>query len=306
MVKKWDGAYLTVNGLNLGTDHLAVKFANADVVRVRLSTLTPNNVKKIRWGEARVESGGLHVVVPADPKDLVIPSDIIRRLTDSEFARHMAERAAKQARYIGARLRELRERRGLTQAKVASMAGIEPANLSRIENGHFDVSTSTLWKILAAMGYSARDLSPDRDTYGEGTKRRLWIDNTAYTLKPVTGNPAQFEVEGLALADLEDARMGAIRNAGTRAARLERPSGTVIAIELARLTLIGKVDRGGGGKRSRSLRLGAFSSLLRSRADRESPIPVLAYDMRGRVLTVLADARGTVFLDLAALGDTKE
>lgn len=164
MVNKWNGAYQTISKVDVGTDHLAVKFANGDLAKVTLSALTPTNLKKIRWRETRVEADGLHIVVPADPEDFEIPWDIFRRLTDSEFARDMAELASKQARHVGARLRELREKRELTQAKVASIAGIEPANLSRIENGHFDVSTSTLWKVLAAMGHSARDLAPEAST----------------------------------------------------------------------------------------------------------------------------------------------
>ncbi|HEV2987929.1 MAG TPA: helix-turn-helix transcriptional regulator [Candidatus Angelobacter sp.] len=77
----------------------------------------------------------------------------------------MAELAAKQAEHVGIRLRELRKQRGLTQAEVAEAAKIEPGNLSRIEKGHFDISTSTLWKVLAAMGYSLADLAPNNDQH---------------------------------------------------------------------------------------------------------------------------------------------
>ena len=113
--------------------------------------------------------------IPRPDPDVFAPiHDVIGcpKIFDSEFASHMAERAAKQSEYIGSRLRQLRKQRRLTQAQVADAAKIEPANLSRIENGHFDVSTSTLWKVLAAMGYSPADLAVDET---EGAKsNREW------------------------------------------------------------------------------------------------------------------------------------
>lgn len=163
MANKWTKAYRTISGVDPSTDYLVVKFANGDAPTIKCSALVLPDVKKIKWHEARVAADGSHITVQAEPENLEIPWDVIRNVTDEAFARHMAKRASEQARYIGARLRELRENRGLTQAKVASIAGIEPSNLSRIENGHFDLSTSTLWRVLAAMGYSARDLAPQRE-----------------------------------------------------------------------------------------------------------------------------------------------
>ena len=60
---------------------------------------------------------------------------------------------------INNRLRNLRLDRGITQSTLASLANIEPANLSRIENGHVDPCLSTILKILSAMGCSLRDLA---------------------------------------------------------------------------------------------------------------------------------------------------
>lgn len=159
MFKKWSRAYRTISGAHVEGDFLVVEFANSDVAKVRLSALAPSRAKQVGWRDARVETNGLYVRVPADPQELEIPWDVIRNQTDPEFARQMVELAEEQARYIGTQLRELRARRGLTQAKIASVTGIEPANISRIEHGHFDVSTSTLWKMLAAMGSSPSDLA---------------------------------------------------------------------------------------------------------------------------------------------------
>lgn len=160
MGKKWeDRDYLEVSKVSVVRDKLQIEFRNGDCVELLVSTLASPRFDSIDWKEARVSNDGLHVHIPALPQELVIPWHQIRCLTDKEFARHMAQRASNQAKYIGVRLRELRKRRCLTQAQVAERASIEPGNLSRIENGHFDISASTLWKILQVMGYSAADLA---------------------------------------------------------------------------------------------------------------------------------------------------
>lgn len=163
MFTKWALPYRTISRIEIKPDTLIVSFKDGGTATIKHSVLAPSGAKKIRWHEARVEDDGSCINIPGDPVSLEIPWDVVRKLTDENFARHMAKIASEQAKHIGARLRELRESRGLTQAKVASIAGIEPANLSRIENGQFDISTSTLWRLLAAMGYSARDLAPQRE-----------------------------------------------------------------------------------------------------------------------------------------------
>lgn len=175
MQNKWRGTYQKISEVDVSGDYLIVRFAKGDAAKVKLSALEPPELKKLHWNEARIEGHGLYIRVPAEPEPLEIPWDIVRRLTDPEFARDMSQLAEKQSRYIGARLRELRTKRGLTQAKVSVIAGIEPANLSRIENGHYDVSTSTLWKLLAAMGYSARDLASERRPEEVGRGGRLSV-----------------------------------------------------------------------------------------------------------------------------------
>jgi DNA-binding XRE family transcriptional regulator len=171
MATKISTAYQTISNVSSEKEYLYVTFVNGDVAKLKISAVTPEQSKKIWWQKARIEAGGMYIYVPADPKGLEIPWHVIRRLTDQAFAREMVDLAAKQARQIGERLRELREKRGLTQAKVASIAGIEPANLSRIENGYFDISASTLWKILAAMGCSPRDLASEGKTAGTALSR---------------------------------------------------------------------------------------------------------------------------------------
>lgn len=170
MVTSRKGSYIRIRKVLGDSEALHVTFANGDGVRIATSTLRPADVKEIKWAKATVDFQGLHVVVPAEPRDLTLSWDLIRRLTDRSFAEEMNERAAQQARLVGGRLRELRQKKGLTQSAVAAMTGIEQANISRIENGRFDISASTLWKILDALGYTAADLATKEDRRHEDQK----------------------------------------------------------------------------------------------------------------------------------------
>lgn len=53
---------------------------------------------------------------------------------------------------IGTRIREIREERGIEARELAKLAGIDAANLSRIENGKLSVGLDVLSKIAASLG----------------------------------------------------------------------------------------------------------------------------------------------------------
>ncbi|MDE6491467.1 MAG: helix-turn-helix transcriptional regulator [Muribaculaceae bacterium] len=53
---------------------------------------------------------------------------------------------------IGTRIREIREERGIEAKDLAKLAGIDAANLSRIENGKYSVGLDILAKIATALG----------------------------------------------------------------------------------------------------------------------------------------------------------
>ena len=53
---------------------------------------------------------------------------------------------------IGKRIREIREERGIEARDLARLAGIDAANLSRIENGKYSVGLDILSKIAASLG----------------------------------------------------------------------------------------------------------------------------------------------------------
>ena len=53
---------------------------------------------------------------------------------------------------IGGRIRQIREERNLEARDLAKLAGIDAANLSRIENGKYSVGIDILSKIAAVLG----------------------------------------------------------------------------------------------------------------------------------------------------------
>ena len=53
---------------------------------------------------------------------------------------------------IGGRIRQIREERNMEARDLAKLAGIDAANLSRIENGKYSVGIDILSKIAAVLG----------------------------------------------------------------------------------------------------------------------------------------------------------
>ncbi len=168
-MNKWNRAYRKIVSISSRDKLALVEFLNGEIVEVVASTLVPKGFDKPLWDKASIDSDGVYIVVPALPTSFEVPWYTVRTVTDVEFSRYMAKRAGDHAREVGKRIRVLRESRGLTQARIALATGIEPGNLSRIENGQFDVATSTLWKILAAMGCSPKDFVSFRSDLAEGS-----------------------------------------------------------------------------------------------------------------------------------------
>lgn len=55
---------------------------------------------------------------------------------------------------LGARLRALRQGKGLSAKEVAGRAGLSPSYLSRLENGHLSPTVATLTRVVQALGES--------------------------------------------------------------------------------------------------------------------------------------------------------
>ena len=73
-------------------------------------------------------------------------AEVVREAAGRAFDSELAERQA-----VGAALAAARKNCGATQQVVADAAGIQQAELSRIENGVSNPTVATLLKILAAL-----------------------------------------------------------------------------------------------------------------------------------------------------------
>jgi len=60
-------------------------------------------------------------------------------------------------RLLGARIKELRKTKGLSQEKIAEIVGVDPKHISRIEVGKSYPSLDTLEKIAKALGMELKD-----------------------------------------------------------------------------------------------------------------------------------------------------
>ncbi|MEI8299375.1 MAG: XRE family transcriptional regulator [Pseudomonadota bacterium] len=71
---------------------------------------------------------------------------------------------------LGATSRRLREAQGLTIADVASIAGISPPMLSRLETGHVSPSLETLVALAAALGVKTAALLEEAEQPNEAAQ----------------------------------------------------------------------------------------------------------------------------------------
>jgi transcriptional regulator with XRE-family HTH domain len=66
---------------------------------------------------------------------------------------------------FGKRIRELRERRGLTQARFGKRAGVAADTVSRVEGAHFSPTLDTMIKLAEALDLPLEGLL--RDNFDE-------------------------------------------------------------------------------------------------------------------------------------------
>ena len=64
--------------------------------------------------------------------------------------------------YIGKRIAEIRQAKGLSIRQLAEDSGVNFANIYKIENGKYNVSIDILGKICDALGYHV-DIKPNMD-----------------------------------------------------------------------------------------------------------------------------------------------
>ena len=55
--------------------------------------------------------------------------------------------------YIGQRVAEIRQAKGLSIRQLADLCGVSAQNITKIEHGRYNVSVDILGKICEALGY---------------------------------------------------------------------------------------------------------------------------------------------------------
>jgi transcriptional regulator with XRE-family HTH domain len=155
---RWNNtSYQKIRDAKFTNENIVVSFENGDVIEVPKGTLIPFGVSNIEWN--KLGFSPFEIIIPASPNTLEIPWDKLRVITDKEFAKHLADKSEEQSKLIGVKVKRLRERNEISSKELAERAGVSAQTISRIEQGHTDVSFATLRKILAAMGYSLKDLA---------------------------------------------------------------------------------------------------------------------------------------------------
>ena len=66
---------------------------------------------------------------------------------------------------FGTMVRQVRESRGLSQAELAQVSGVDQPNISAIENDRRAPSAETLNRLLVACGYELAAVAGDRRVY---------------------------------------------------------------------------------------------------------------------------------------------
>lgn len=157
-MKKWDKSdYQRISHAAFRDGQLFVRFQDSARVAVEGKSLLPPGSHRVAWNELKFDP--YEIVVPVDGKRFEIPWSALRSRSDADYRAHLGKMAEERPNLVGARLRRLREARGLTAKDVAERAGITAQSLSRIENARHDVVFTTLQRILEAMGCTLRDLA---------------------------------------------------------------------------------------------------------------------------------------------------
>lgn len=157
-MNRWNNtSYQKIKDAKFIDNYIVVSFENGDVIEIPKDNLIPFGTTNIEWD--KLNFSPFEIIIPASPHSLEIPWDKLRVITDKEFGRHLAEQSEAQSKQIGVKVKRLREKKGISGKELAERAGITPQTISRIEQGHTDLSFITLRKILAAMGYNLKDLA---------------------------------------------------------------------------------------------------------------------------------------------------
>lgn len=85
---------------------------------------------------------------------------------------------------LGARIKELRRARGLSQEELAELIGIEPQHMSRIETGGSAPTVERMERLCSALGVELRSLFD----FGHLDSREAQLESVEEILKSLDEN----------------------------------------------------------------------------------------------------------------------
>ena len=89
----------------------------------------------------------------SDDKSSMIYWVLMETMSNAGFSFYYAgSDRSEDRKYIGSRIRKLREKKGMEARVLAKLANIDAANLSRIESGRYSVGLDVLSRIANALG----------------------------------------------------------------------------------------------------------------------------------------------------------
>ncbi len=99
----------------------------------------------------------------SDDKTSMIYWVLMKMMSTAGFSFYYAGSDRSEEReYIGSRIRQLREKKGMEAKGLAELAKIDAANLSRIERGRYSVGLDVLSRIAYALGAKVDLIQEDR------------------------------------------------------------------------------------------------------------------------------------------------
>ncbi|MFC1612678.1 hypothetical protein ACFL29_02405 [Patescibacteria group bacterium] len=159
--------------LPTGNYILHITFASGDKVSIDTKFIDSEGYSDIKWQRVSLDPSGECILIEALPGPLVLTWNIIRRMTDWEFAKDTVKTHKDQQIEAGKLLRNLRKKINSTPQEIAEKAGIGLYKLALAEEG-VDLEMTMLWKILDAIGRNIADLDdPPNLTCGCGAKITL-------------------------------------------------------------------------------------------------------------------------------------
>lgn len=80
----------------------------------------------------------------------------------------------RRSAHIGARIRDMRKSRNLTQTELSEQIGVAQSDLSRMEKGEYRVGLDTLFKILGVFQLDMASFFDDVSGGDRETDRLVW------------------------------------------------------------------------------------------------------------------------------------